>query len=399
MDKILLVDDERPILEVLGLSLASEGYEVETAENGEEGLRIFENDGIKIVITDIKMPGIDGIELLKRIKALDDEAEVIVITGHGDMDSAIFALRHGASDFITKPIRDEALMLALERAQKKVTMAQLLKEYTHNLERKVEQYTEELRQAQEELIRRERLATIGETVTGLAHYIKNILNGLRGGTYKVNSALKKDDSTLLEEGWDMVQRNIEKISDLVFDLLNYSKERTPNRTLCRPNDIVMEVVNLLQARTDEQGIKLAVRTDPQLKDAYLDPKMIHDVLLNLLTNALDACGYDREHDKVPEHEVGIATRLEPPDTLLFEISDNGCGMDEETQRKLFTRFFSTKGGSGTGLGLLNAQKSVRELGGAITVQSEEGKGTIFAVRLPKDDPGKSAELSEKLASV
>jgi len=138
MTNILVIDDERAILDMLELSLSSEGYDVLTAENGEKALEIFEQQDYRLVLTDIQMPGIDGIEVLKRIKAMDNEAEVIVVTGHGDMDSAIAALQDGASDFITKPIRDEALILALERAKKKIAINRQLKDYTENLEQKVE---------------------------------------------------------------------------------------------------------------------------------------------------------------------------------------------------------------------------------------------------------------------
>ena len=172
MNKLLLIDDERPILEMLDLSLTSEGYQVFTAENGNDGMEIFEREKPKLVITDIKMPGVSGLEVLKRIRGSGQEAEVIIITGHGDMDSSIAALQNGASDFITKPIKDEALMVALERAKEKIIIAQKLRDYTENLEQTVQERTEDLRQAQQELLKKERLATIGETVTGLAHYIR-----------------------------------------------------------------------------------------------------------------------------------------------------------------------------------------------------------------------------------
>jgi len=145
--KVLVIDDERAILEMLELSLSSEGYDVLTAENGEKALEIFEQQGPRLVLTDIKMPGIDGIEVLKRIKAMDENAEVIVITGHGDMDTAVRALQSGASDFVTKPVRDEVLMLALKRAQKKLAMSEQLEDYTENLQEKMEECKLDLKQA------------------------------------------------------------------------------------------------------------------------------------------------------------------------------------------------------------------------------------------------------------
>lgn len=122
--KLLIIDDEWPNLEVLKLSLGCEGYDVMIARSGEEGLKIFMEERPRLVLTDIKMPGIDGIEVLKRIKAIDPGAEVIIITGHGEMDTAVAALHYGASDFVTKPIQDKVLMSGLERAKKKIEMGE-----------------------------------------------------------------------------------------------------------------------------------------------------------------------------------------------------------------------------------------------------------------------------------
>ena len=387
MLKLLIIDDEEPTRRALGRTLKSDAYQVLTAEDGKAGLELFTQEKPPIILTDIKMPGIDGIEVLKRIKAIDSEAEVIVITGHGDMDSAIEALTYGASDFITKPIRNEVLTLALERAKKKIDISQELKGYTENLEQKVEECTLELSQAQEELIRNERLTTIGETVAGLAHYIKNILHGMRGGTYMVNTGMPKDAPGMLKEGWARVQSNIEKVSDLVLDLLRYSKERTPERSVCRPNEIVSEVVELLKEGAEEHHVKLSKVLDPNLKEAYLDRDGIHRVLLNLVSNAIDACSDDADTSKSWEVTVKtkIQTEAEGYQTTLFEVTDNGSGMTNEVMEKLFTRFFSTKGGRGTGLGLLNTQKIIHEHGGEITVESKDGKGATFSVKIPSSE--------------
>jgi signal transduction histidine kinase len=383
--KLLVIDDESAFLEVLAMSLANEGYEVVTAENGNEGLRIFEEQNLKLILTDIKMPGMDGIEVLKRIKAIDNQAEVIVITGHGDINAAIAALQHGASDFITKPVRGEVLLLALERAKKKRAINQQLADYTGNLEQKVEGCMLELKQAQEELIRKERLATIGETVAGLAHYIKNILSGLRGGLYMVNTGVATHKPQMFEEGSAMVGRNIERISTLALDLLRYAKERKPERTLCQPNEMVAEAVGIFKAKAEEHRIKLEAVLDPNLKEAYLDEEGIHRVLVNMISNAIDACIYDEDTSKA--WKVTVKTMLETDtqrgETMVFEISDNGSGMTDEVKEKLFTKFFSTKAGRGTGLGLLITKKIVREHGGEISVASEAGKGTVFSVRLKR----------------
>jgi anti-anti-sigma factor len=123
MDRILVIDDEKPTLTMFRLLLSAEGYTVLTAENGREGLAVFEREKPPLVVTDIKMPGMDGIEVLKRIKELDARTEVIVVTGHGDMDLAIQALNLDATDFINKPIQRHALEQALRRAKERIELA------------------------------------------------------------------------------------------------------------------------------------------------------------------------------------------------------------------------------------------------------------------------------------
>jgi YesN/AraC family two-component response regulator len=133
-EKILLVDDEEGIRKVLGISLMDIGYQVITAENGREALAAFQEHTPPIVLTDIKMPLMDGIDLLQEIKAESPDTEVIMLTGHGDMDLAIKCLKLEATDFITKPINDDVLEIALKRAHDRMGMRAQLRAYTENLE-------------------------------------------------------------------------------------------------------------------------------------------------------------------------------------------------------------------------------------------------------------------------
>ncbi len=499
MDKLLLIDDEPDILRVLSMSLTADGYDVVSAQNGHEAMAAFEKEKPDIVITDIKMPGMDGIEVLKKIKALNVDTEVIIITGHGDIENAIEALKHGASDFINKPVRDEALTIALRRAREKFDIKQQLKEYTTDLERKVDQATlelqrrsnfqinlirssndgivatdknleiviynptakkifgysasetinkmqasdlfpeeltadfqaalsgnyniknlawreaaitskggenipvrfsgtillesdrpvgtvaffqdlREIKRLEKELLKSERLAAIGQTVAGLAHGIKNILHGLKGGSYLVDIGIKKDESEKLKKGWEMIKRNIGRTSNLVMDLLSYSKERQPEIETCSPNQIADDVCALLQDKARENNIKLVKDFDDSIGEVLMDPNSVHEVLLNLMSNAVDACLFDENTGK--NFQVDLKTTHEKDNVIKFEISDNGVGMDEEVIRKLFTSFFSTKGHRGTGLGLLVTRKLIEEHNGSIDVHSQPGKGTTFIVRMP-----------------
>ena len=169
--KLLLVDDEEGIRTVLGISLSDAGYEVLTAENGQEALEIFRRENPPIVLTDIKMPVMDGIELLQKIKNENPDTEVIMITGHGDMDLAIKSLKYQATDFVTKPINDDILDIALNRAHEKIYMRQKLRDYTENLETLV-------REKSAQLIEIERQVAVGQAVEGLASMLKNLAGDL-----------------------------------------------------------------------------------------------------------------------------------------------------------------------------------------------------------------------------
>ena len=173
-NKLLLVDDEEGIRKVLGISLSDIGYEVLTAENGEEALEIFRRENPPIVLTDIKMPVMDGIELLRTIKDENPDTEVIMITGHGDMDLAIKSLKYRAIDFVTKPINDDILDIALGRAHEKIRMRQKLREYTENLESMVQEKSAQL-------VEIERQVAVGQAVEGLASMLRNLAGDLESG--------------------------------------------------------------------------------------------------------------------------------------------------------------------------------------------------------------------------
>jgi len=124
MKKILIIDDEKPTLAMFRLFLKAYGYEVLLAENGLEGLEIFRREKPPIVLTDIKMPGLDGLEVLRQVKEIDPRAEVIVISGHGDMELAMRALQLNASDFLSKPVQKSELDIALKRAEERLKLAE-----------------------------------------------------------------------------------------------------------------------------------------------------------------------------------------------------------------------------------------------------------------------------------
>ena len=212
---ILLVDDEEDIRDVLSVSLEDFGYEVYTAENGQEALEIYKEKNPSMVLTDIKMPLMDGIELLKEIKKRNPETEVVMITGHGDMELAIKSLKHEATDFITKPINVEALEISLKRAAERIVVRQKLKEYTENLERLIREKTE----------LQDHLSSLGLMIGTISHSIKGMLTGLDGGMYMVESGMKKKNEDRLQDGWQTVKLVVDRIRKMVLDILYYAKKR------------------------------------------------------------------------------------------------------------------------------------------------------------------------------
>jgi signal transduction histidine kinase len=240
----------------------------------------------------------------------------------------------------------------------------------------------EMKRLERELVRSERLAATGQTVAGLTDCIKSFLFGLEGGVYVVDKALKRNDIRRLSTGWDTVQSSIGKISNLVLDLISYSKQDEPRRERCSPTVIAREVCELMESKAKDAGIDIVLDVDSSMGEVYLDPKGIHRCLLNLVSNAIDACISDEEGGK--DYFVRVATGLGSDRVLTLQVSDNGGGMDEEVRKKMFTSFFSTKGSKGTGLGLLVTQKIVQEHGGTITVDVQSGKGSIFTIWLPLD---------------
>jgi len=228
----------------------------------------------------------------------------------------------------------------------------------------------------------DRLAVIGQTVAGLAHGIKNILQGLEGGVFVVQTAIEDSDKALLERGWDMVQNNIRRISDLVKDLLSYSKERVPQYEEVDPNKLVEEVCALFEPMAAKKSIVIERQLDKEIDEScklLLDQRGIHTCLSNLVSNAIDACESDA---KDVQHRVIVKTELDSECWITFQVSDNGGGMSEDTKRKIFSSFYSTKGSRGTGLGLLVTSKIVLEHGGELFFESQEGEGTTFTMRLP-----------------
>jgi len=239
----------------------------------------------------------------------------------------------------------------------------------------------EISRLEKEKARAERMAAIGQTVAGLAHYIKNILNGLKGGAYVINSAMRKENMELVAKGWGMVEKNIDQITRIVVDMLLYSKDRRPEYELTDPNQLVRDVLELMQERARASNVILMDELSPGLRKVPMDRTALHNCLLNLVSNAIDASTLKG----LMEGQGLVTVKADRPEgwAVRFQVVDNGTGMNEETQKNLFTGFYSTKGYKGTGLGLPVTQKIVKEHNGELFFNSRPGEGTTFTLLLPK----------------
>jgi signal transduction histidine kinase/DNA-binding response OmpR family regulator len=486
-ETILLVDDEAGIRNLLSISLTDEGYDVITAADGREALEVFLSRKPSIVITDIKMPGMDGIELLATIKEKDPATEVIMITGHGDMDLAIKSLKMDATDFVTKPINDDALEIALKRATDRIDMRRRIKAHTEALEENVAKKQTRLNQSRQSYQQlfdqspcyitvqdrdlhltaankrftsefegrigmhcfkaykqrtepcpdcpvestfkdgrphhsemqvtakdgtlrhlfiasapilddkgivsqviemstditelrhvQDHLATLGLRVSSISHGIKGLLTNLDGGLYLLQSGLDKSDADKTGEGLEIVQFTAGRIRRMILDILFFAKDRPLQIQPTDARKFAADIAATFEGRLHGKQIRFDYRPDPSIGEIDLDAAVMRTALLNILDNAADAC---REKAEGQESRITFGARADG-DYHIFDIIDNGVGMDKTVLENLFDLFFSSKGHRGTGLGLFVAHRIVTQHQGTIHVSSKKGEGSHFRVVLP-----------------
>jgi len=232
------------------------------------------------------------------------------------------------------------------------------------------------------MVQAERLAAIGQTMATVAHHIKNILQGIRGGSYLIDMGLSEHDEPLVRKGWAIVDKNQNKITNLMMDMLTFSKEREPDLVPADVNRVVGDVVELMQSRAADTGVALDWRPADPMPTLVFDPEGLHRAVLNVVTNAIDAAA-----DKEESGQVVVRAEYSPEEGVFrVAVEDNGHGIPSELMDSLFSPFLSTKKGRGTGLGLAVSQKIVQEHGGRILVDSTLKRGSRFTLELPAVAP-------------
>ncbi|MCW7753628.1 PAS domain-containing sensor histidine kinase [Desulfobotulus sp. H1] len=228
---------------------------------------------------------------------------------------------------------------------------------------------------------REHLSHLGLMISTLSHSIKGLLTGMDGGIYLMSSGFLKNRTEDMEEGFEAVKHITQRLRSLVLDILFYAKDRPVDWERVDALSFFEDVFQTMAPRIRVQGIHFIPFFDSGLDFFEVDTGIFRTALINLLENALDACVADAEKDM---HRIEMHAReSDDANDVLIEIRDNGTGIDEETRKRMFTIFFSSKGRSGTGLGLFITSRIVHQHGGDIRVQSTPGEGTVFTLRMPK----------------
>jgi two-component system NtrC family sensor kinase len=234
-----------------------------------------------------------------------------------------------------------------------------------------------LRMLQEKILS-ERMAAIGQTITGLAHNIKNVLLLSQGGMDLMAKRLDEKSYDSLGETWSLVKRGIDRINGMVKDMLDYSRARVAEKTRCQVNDLLKEIHETFSDEIKKRKLECTLELDAKCPQIMLDADGLDKAVVNLLLNALEACASDGSG------KLTLRTRFVDETCLQIEVEDNAGGIPTEVLPRIFFPFFTTKGSQGNGLGLAMTKKFVEDMGGRIDVRTREGVGTIFTISIFMD---------------
>lgn len=367
------MDDEPDILEVISIVLHDQGYEVATAANGREGLELCARMHPQIVLTDVRMPEMDGLKALASLKETFDDIEVIVMTAFGELEYAIKALHLDASDFITKPVDDVTLHLALKRARERYTSRKKLKEYTA--------FLEQANITQTKLLHRDKMISLGRLSAGVVHEINNPLAGILNYARLMNRILEKgalggERQEKFSRYLALMESESHRISQIVSSLLTFSRKSEPTREPVSVPDLIHKCILLSQHRMLLGNIELHRDIPPDIPTIQGDVNQLQQCLINLILNAMDAMDQGGRMD--------INAGYDGFEKIVFiQVKDTGHGITPENRQRIFEPFFTTKDdGYGVGLGLSISFGIMEAHGGSVSVTSTPGKGTSFALYLP-----------------
>ena len=224
------------------------------------------------------------------------------------------------------------------------------------------------------------LTSLGLMLGSMSHGVKGMLTALDGGIYQMETGIAKNDIERTTKAFDQMKSMAERIRKMVLDILNYAKSRELQYKITDIRELAKTIIETVEPNSIKNGVQLEVNVPVSLGSFSVDPNWLESALINFMENAIDACIIDQTKT---EHTVKFKVFEIEPDQICFVINDNGLGMDRETQEKMFTLFFTSKGSQGTGLGLFIANRVIKQHGGSIEVESKPQKGSRFQICLPR----------------
>jgi signal transduction histidine kinase len=371
----LLVDDENDFRQILAKRLNRRGIRVREADRGEKALQMLAEMTADIVVLDVKMPGMNGIECLKRIKRKHPQTEVIMLTGHADIQGGVEGIKSGAFDYLSKPVELEHLVRKIKQAFHKIQRIQAEKE--------AQAFKE---QVQQQMVVAERLVALGTMASGVAHEINNPLAVIQDSAGWLEQILEKPEMQAMprrddfKKGLERINKAVKRAGKITQQLLQADKTQTTE--MADPSTFVEvslkqlseEAITLVEPEAALKNITIRLETPEPDPSAWTDPMQLLQVLLNLLSNSIQAT------DDGGQVLVRLDTSLEEAKIL---VKDTGCGISKENISRVFEPFFTTKeADQGTGMGLYVSWGIITSLGGLISVESEVNKGTAFTITLP-----------------
>jgi len=398
--RILVVDDSEIIREMLASFLSTVGHLVDVAADGQSALEKFNLYQHQLIISDLQMPRIDGLSLLRQIKAVRAEAQVIILTGHATLDSAVEALRLGAYDYLIKPIDNmESFARLVDRALnhydlliENKRLVEELRQSNARLESQVIERTRELQIANESLRSLDRLKN--DFISVVSHELRTPMSVIMLEAQLLNQDARVLPTDKLSAVYSTLLVNAKRLQIQIENLLDFALIERSELELdfrpCSVNQVVRDVLDLYEARAREKQLTLKLNLPPTATLSVIaDGPRLRSALVHIVDNAVK---FTPEGGTITVSVHGMATMpngTEP--AVAIAVRDDGIGIPPDIQQKLFTAFnqadmTTTRRYGGMGMGLALAARIVAAHHGKITFKSEVGNGSLFALWVPTRQP-------------
>jgi signal transduction histidine kinase len=355
VNRILIVDDEAPSRDLCRMFLESDGYDVETSDTANGAISQLQTKRFDLILTDLSMPDMDGVELVKQVKYHHPATNIIIMTAFGSVASAVESMKSGAYDYITKPFPRDLLRATVRRCLE-----------SHNLKR-------EISKMQSELFKKDRLAAVGAMAGAIAHRMRNPLSIIQMCAQYLESQLTSNQEQM--QVLQAIEEKVKLLEHLTRDFVEYSRASRIRKSPEYVEKLADDVIKNVAPRCKIQGVEVIRTYQPNLPATQVDADLIREVMTNIIDNALEAM-------KGPGTVKIVIDMDKQGETLRILVTNTGGALAPELQEKIFEPFFTTKE-TGMGLGLAIVKQVIDGHGGKIqAVGDPRTNTTTFAIQIP-----------------